>query len=155
MKLLLICLFLSLSGYSQNNFLYILIDKNSSVDTLKAKEQNIEIEIFRLKSNANNVKTLLQMEGNKLKKRIVVKPGKTPLFEFIYQNNDNNFIKMIHKNDIINSLTYREIFQTEETNFRETVALFDTIYLINTSNYQECEYVIGKKVELLPQKGNL
>lgn len=144
-----------LSGYT-NNYLYILVDKKSLIDnTLKASQGKDELAIFRLKSDVNAVKISLQMENNRLQKRIVVKAGKTPLFELMYQNKGNNFIKKIHQKDIINNLTYREIFQTEEVNFRKTAALFDAIYLINTSDNQEDEYLTAKKVELLEPKSGL
>lgn len=152
----LICLYIPFS-YSQNKDLYILIDNESIVDIINTQNDSINLKLFRLKLNQNNLEYEFYIDDNGiLGKRISVKSAKTEIIELIYKNIDgNNHSKLIDKSKIQNSITFHEMLNVKDIkSLFGIINSFENIYIINIEN--NCNGLfICERVFLNPKKSNL
>lgn len=151
---ILLCFF-SFISFSQTNDIFILIDKNSNLDTISSKNDSIELKIFRLKLNSNFIEYEFYKDSiGQIRKKIFTKNQKSKTLELEYKNiNNNNPQVLISKNS--NYITYNHMLH--EKDFERLVRLiksYKIIYLINENNKCNNHYV-AKKVIVKSSKSNL
>lgn len=155
--IIILACFFNFSSFSQANDIFILIDKNSNLDTISSKNDSIEVNTFRLKLNSNFLEYEFYKDsiGN-MRKKIFSKNKKSKTLELEYKNiNNNNPQILISEYLNLNYITYNDILH--EKNFEKLVNLiksYKNIFLIDKNN--KCgNYYVVKKVIVKPNKSNL
>ncbi len=152
----LICIYSSLS-YSQIRDLYILIDNEAVFDTIRAKNDSINLKIYRLNFNSNSLEYEFYInEDQKLSKRIFSKSRKSKIIELVYKSvRGNNPQIMINEDQVVNLLTYKEMLYAKNfDNLISVIKSFDRIFISNMDNKSN-DLMIVEKVTLVPPKPNL
>ena len=151
---------LSITCFSQNDNLYILINKESVIDTTTIKNDTIIIQSFVIDYNDRPLKSGAYSyeidKNNKLIKKFAISgAGRRSSFSFTYLNiNNDNPPVLINKDSIANKISYKEIMEAKDfSNVASAVLFFKTIYIINEDEDYE-GYHIAKRIDIrIPNNG--
>ncbi len=150
---ILTCLFTTIIFSQKNNDIYILINNQSKIDTIVAKNDTLKIEIFSLKLNSNYLKyNFYKDSAGNLQKKITVKSQKSKVVKLEYINNHKkNLPFLISEHSKLNMITFDEMLKNKDfIKLLSLIRSYKNIFIINKDN--KCDdYYIVKKVTLKVQ----
>jgi len=142
-----VVLLCTISGYSQINDLYVIVDKSSRIDTLLIENDSIQNNSYILGLEFSQLDYDFEKDTEgKLVKFVSGKRTPRVAFRFVYQNtSDDNPEFLISSLDEINRIHYTEMRRAvDKGKLMKLIKSYPNVYLINEDDKYDSKYRVKK-----------